>query len=166
MKTLFVRGLDLVLAVLLGSLAAIVAFAAWLVIATSLALSADLSNYLENALVDHVLGGTAYTQPTNLYVALHTAAPTETCATGEVSGNGYARQLTTFGAASGGSASNNSAESWTASGGNWGTITHFSIWDAASAGNCIAYDALTTSRVVNDGDTLNLATTALTFALD
>ncbi len=128
--------------------------------------AADLSDDLENKLVDHIMGGTTYTQPTNLYVALHTADPGETCVTSEVSGNGYARQLTTFAAASGGSTSNNSAESWTASGGNWGTISHFSIWDAVTAGNCIAKDALTTSRVVNDGDTLNLATTALTFALD
>ena len=36
------------------------------------------SNYLENAVLDHVLGGTAYTQPTTLYLGLFTNDSYET----------------------------------------------------------------------------------------
>ena len=35
------------------------------------------SNYLENKILDHALGTTAFTQPTNQYLALHTADPTD-----------------------------------------------------------------------------------------
>ena len=37
-----------------------------------------LSNYLENAWVNHVLRNTAYTTPgTSIYVSLHSADPTD-----------------------------------------------------------------------------------------
>lgn len=56
----------------------------------------QMTNYLENALFNHVLRDTPYTSPSTLYVALHTADPTEVGATGEVSGSSYARQAITF----------------------------------------------------------------------
>ncbi len=126
----------------------------------------EMSNYLENELIDHVFRNAAYTSPTTVYVALHTADP------GEAGGNelpvlnGYARVAVTFGAPSDGSSTNSGSVSFTASGGNWGTITHFSIQDAASAGNMLVYSPLDTSRVINDGDTLqfNAAAITVTFA--
>jgi hypothetical protein len=128
------------------------------------------SNYLETELLDHVLGKGVrdFSSPNNLYVALHTSDPGETGATGELAGNGYARQSATFAAASGNSAVASADLTFTASGANWGTITHASIWDALSGGNCLYYGALTTSRVVNDGDSLTFvaANNALTVTAD
>ena len=43
------------------------------------------SNYLENKLLDHALGTTAFTQPTNQYLALHTADPTDAASGAELS---------------------------------------------------------------------------------
>lgn len=45
----------------------------------------------------------------------------------------------------------------TASGAGWGTITHVGLFDAASGGNLLVFYALTTSRTINDGDTLSFA---------
>jgi hypothetical protein len=35
---------------------------------------------------------------------------------------------------------------------NWGTVTHFGIFDALTAGNLLFWAALTASKVVNSGD--------------
>ena len=97
------------------------------------------SNYLENRILDHTLGTTSYTMPTTIYLALFTSNPGETGSGTEVSGSGYARQAVTFGAASGGSALNNSTETFTASGGNFGTVSYFALFDALTSGNMLYY---------------------------
>ena len=38
---------------------------------------AGFSDYLEDKVLDHVFGGSAYTAPSPLYVALFTAAPSD-----------------------------------------------------------------------------------------
>jgi hypothetical protein len=35
---------------------------------------------------------------------------------------------------------------------NWGTITHFAIFDASSSGNMLFHGALAQSKTVNNGD--------------
>ena len=125
----------------------------------------DLTNYAENELTDHLLGTGAYTAPTNVYLALFTAAPSDSGGGTEVTGNAYAREQTTFGAASNGVASNTAALSFTAAGGNWGTVTHVAVMDALTAGNMLVQRAITTQRTVNDGETLEFAIGAVTFTL-
>lgn len=124
---------------------------------------AEMTNYLESALIDHVLRNTTLTSPTTVYVSLHTASPTETGAVGELPvAAGYARVAVTFGADTDGVSTNSGAVTFTASGGSWGSITHFAIWDASAAGNSLLWSALDTSRTVNDGDSLEFATSAIT----
>jgi hypothetical protein len=122
----------------------------------------SLSNYLEDELLDH-LRGSAYTAPSGLYVKLHTGDP------GEAGTNNAAgetdRIAVTFGAASSGSMSGTGSPvaEWT-NVSTTETITHFSIWDNSTAGNCLGSGALSGSVSVTAGDTLQL--TALTWALD
>jgi len=132
------------------------------------------SDYLENELLDHALATGSFTAPTDVYVGLFTSADSTgaTAAnleagtlTNEVSGNGYSRQSATFGAASGGSASNSANITFTASGGNWGTITHVAVHDLSSAGNVLFYGALTTPKTIEDGDSFQIATSNLTISL-
>tara|TARA_B100001939_G_scaffold326477_1_gene320011 strand:+ start:902 stop:1285 length:384 start_codon:yes stop_codon:yes gene_type:complete len=120
------------------------------------------SNYLENKVIDHFLGTSSTSAPSNVYMGLFTSNPTDANSGTEVSGNGYSRQVITFNAASSGSATNSSAETFTASGGNWGTITHFGIFDALTSGNLLYHGALTDDKVIEDGDSLVVATTAIT----
>ena len=126
----------------------------------------EMSNYLENALVNAVFRNTSYTSPVTVYVALHTADPAEDASGTEVSTGGYARQACAFDAPSDGVTQNTALESFTASGASWGSVTHFAIWDASTVGNMLVYSALDTSRTVNDGDTLEFAAGAIsiTFA--
>ena len=53
---------------------------------------AGFSDYLEDKVLNHVFGGTAYTAPSTLYVGLYTAAPSDTGGGTEVSGGSYARK--------------------------------------------------------------------------
>ena len=122
------------------------------------------SNYLENKVVDHFLGTSSTSAPSNVYIGLFTSDPTDAGSGTEltIGSNGYSRNVITFNAASGGAATNSSAETFTASGGNWGTITHFGIFDAASSGNLLYHGALTDDKVIENGDSLVVAATAIT----
>lgn len=120
------------------------------------------SNYLENEILDHVLGGGDYTRPATVYVSLHSADPGETGAS-ELTGNGYGRvavtnNATNWPAASGGVKSNGVAITFAAAtGSDWAAATHFGIHDASTAGNPLYLGALTTPKTVQVGDTASFA---------
>jgi hypothetical protein len=120
---------------------------------------AALSDHAEALLLDWLMTNGTATRPTAWYVGLYTAAPSDSGGGTEVSGSGYARQAVTFAAATspGGTTSNTGAVTFTASGGNWGTITHIGIHDAVSSGNLLWHGAMTASKIVNDGDTLEFS---------
>jgi hypothetical protein len=120
---------------------------------------AALSNYAEKLLLDWAMTTGSATRPTAWYVALYTAAPDDTGGGTEVSGSGYSRQSVTFGAASspGGTTSNTGAVTFTASGGSWGTVSHIGIFDNSSGGNLLWHGAMTASKSVADGDTLEFS---------
>jgi hypothetical protein len=125
------------------------------------------TNYLENEVLDHILGeGTRdYTSPT-LYIGLFTAvADGETGSVTEVSGGSYARAAVDFNAASGGSATNNGDVTFTTATADWGTVTHVGIYDASTAGNLLIYATLDTSKTVSNGDTFVIQDTNLTVSL-
>ena len=138
------------------------------------------SDYLENALLDHVLRNTAYTSPTTVYVALFnsddsTGATSELLEAGtlttECTGGGYTRQTVTFDAISNGSTSNSGNLTWaTATDGNWGTITHVAVMDSdqtdsAGQGNVLFYGALDTAREILQDDTFQITAGSLTITL-
>ncbi len=119
------------------------------------------SNYLENKVLDHFLGTSSTSAPSNVYVGLFTSDPTDAGSGTEVSGNGYTRKVASFSASSSGSTSNSSAIEFTASGGSFGTVTHFGVFDASSSGNLLYHGALTASKVIADTDTLKISATGL-----
>ena len=53
-----------------------------------------------------------------------------------------------------------------ASGGDFGTITHIGIFDALTSGNLLAHGALTSSKVISDGDTFQINSGNLTITID
>jgi len=121
---------------------------------------AALSDYAENLLLNWLMTAGAATRPTSWYVALYTAAPSDSGGGTEVSGNGYSRQSASWDTASGtgGTTANSGSISFTAAGGSWGTVTHMGIFDASSGGNLLWHGALAASKTVADGDTLQFST--------
>ena len=104
----------------------------------------------------------------NLFLGYLTSNPGETGTGSEVSGNGYSRvQLvdvstptatTVFGPVTpniapdtGSYCPNTSDVEFPISTGNQGAVTHIGIWDAATAGNMIAYKALLVPQTVTAG---------------
>lgn len=113
----------------------------------------------ENDALDNTVGNATH-------VSLHTADPGATGAS-EANGNGYARQAVTFSIASSGETDNDAKLEWTASGGTLGgaAVTHYGLWDAATAGNFIGGGSLSQSRTIADGDKLEIAAGALTLSV-
>lgn len=127
---------------------------------------AGFTNYLEDAVLDHVLGTGAYTQP-DIYVGLYTAAPNDNGGGTEVSGGSYAREaVATWDAAVDGATANTGAITFTTATAAWGTVTHIGVFDAVSGGNLLAWCAATAEKAVGSGDTYVIAAGALDITLD
>jgi len=116
-----------------------------------------MSDYLENEILDHILGTGAYTMPSTVYVGLSTGSFNDDNSGTELTGNGYARESIAFAAAASGTASNSGAVEFSAATGSWGTVSHFGLFDASSSGNLLIHGALTASKVIDTGDILKIA---------
>lgn len=119
----------------------------------------SISNYAEDALLD-TLRNTSFAVA-NTYLQLHTGDPGED-GTANVASES-SRQAVSFSAASGGSMASSAAVTWT----NVSTTeayTHWSMWDASSAGNALWYGALASTASVTAGDTFQI--TSLTLSLN
>lgn len=132
------------------------------------------SNYLENAVLDHVLGNTTYTPAVRRYLGLFTNDSTNAAAnleagtlTDEVTtvGSAYIRKEITFDAASGGSAASAATVTFDAATANWGTITHVAVLDAETSGNVLFWGAVTTAKTIETGDTFQVSAGNLTISL-
>jgi hypothetical protein len=126
---------------------------------------AEMSNYLENALINATLRNTGYTSPTTVYLALYTTDPTDADAGDEVSGNGYARQSITFGAPSNGVSTNSAAIEFPQATGSWGTVAYIGIRDALTSGNLLYHTALDASKAIATGDVFKVAIGSLSVTL-
>jgi hypothetical protein len=127
---------------------------------------AELSNYLENKLLDHVLRNISYTSPTTVFVGLFTADPTDAGTGTEVSGGSYARQIISVTTATGGIVTSSADVTFPQCTASWGTVSHIGLLDALSSGNLLMHTALTTSRSIETGDVLKISTGSLTASLD
>lgn len=135
----------------------------------------SLSDYAEQALLNHLFRTTKLTGPTNVWVGLNTADPTDAGGGAEVTGGSYARvQVAATNASwdaptvsgAGYQTANTGAVTFPSPTANWGTVTHFGVWDASTAGNLIGSGALTTSRNIQNGDNApSFAAGALTVTL-
>ena len=119
----------------------------------------SISNYAENKLLD-TLRAQSFSV-SNVYVKLHTGDPGEDGTSNAATET--TRQEVTFSAASSSSMASSATVEWT-NVSTTETYTHFSLWDNASAGNCLWKGALSSSAAVTAGDTFQI--TSLTLTLD
>ena len=113
-----------------------------------------MTHYLANSMANAVLRNTTYTSPANVYATLYSTAPTPSTAGTELTGNGYARQLTTFDAPAAGAATSNVAVTFgAATGNNWPTVVAVGIVDSSSSGNILFYKPIS-ARNIKIGDSL------------
>jgi hypothetical protein len=120
------------------------------------------SDFLENELLDHMLGNAAYSAPATVYAALYTVAPTDAGGGTEVSGGSYARvaitnNATNWPAASGGAKANGTTITFPTATANWGTVVALGIFDASSGGNLLFWSTLQVNKSIFTGDTASFA---------
>jgi hypothetical protein len=121
----------------------------------------SISNYAELKILEHTTGKTAWTMPTTVYVKLHLGDAGEDCTANPASD---ARRVAVYWAtASAGSIASSATLTWTSVTATE-TYSHWSLWDASTAGNPLWSGALSSSASVTTGDTFQI--TALTLSLD
>jgi hypothetical protein len=126
---------------------------------------AEMSNYLENALINATLRNTSYTSPSTVYIGLYTSDPTDANTGTEVSGGSYTRTAVTMGAPSNGVSTNSAAVEFPQASGTWGTVGWIGILDATSSGNLLYHTALDTSKTISSGDIFKIAIGGLSVTL-
>jgi len=127
-----------------------------------------ISTDLSNKLLDHIFGNTTYTVPTNIYIGLSIANPTDDgSGNNEHIGDNYSRvNHNVYDASSGGATENDGAVTFPQASASWGTVTYFAMWDNSSAGNMMFYGILDSSRAVGTNDTPSFADGALDITMD
>ena len=130
-------------------------------------------NYLENAVLDHVVGKAAYTSPT-CYIGLSSGAAPAEDGTGvtEPSTGSYARVATAAGdwnSAAAGATANANAVTFAQATADWvagANLTYLVAYDAISARNPLFYGALTVAKPVLNGDTASFPAGDIDITLD
>jgi len=126
---------------------------------------AEISNYLEQALINATIRNTTYISPATVYVGLYTTDPTDANTGTEVSGGSYARQSVTFGAPSDGLSASDADVTFTAATANWGTVGWIGILDASTSGNLLYHTALDAAKTIETDDIFKIASSNLTVQL-
>jgi len=127
----------------------------------------NMSDDCADKVLDHIFKKATYTQP-DIWVALSTADPTDDGSGQADPGANYARKSTTEADWNDSAAriiDNAAVITFITSNGAWGTITHFSLWDAVTAGNMIGHGVLTAQKVVGDTDIVRFSIGALTCSI-
>ena len=126
---------------------------------------AEMSNFLENALINATLRNTTYTSVATVYVSLWTSDPTDAGSGTEVSGGSYARTSVTFGAPSDGVTTNSADVTFPTATASWGTVGWIGINDALTSGNLLYHTALDTAKAIDSGDIFKIASGNLSVTL-
>jgi len=125
----------------------------------------EMSNYLENALINVTLRATTYTAPATVYVSLWTSDPTDAGSGIEVAGGSYARTAVTFAAPSNGVTTNTADVTFPTCTASWGVVGWIGINDALTTGNLLYHSPLDTSKTIDSGDIFKISTGNLSVTL-
>lgn len=145
------------------------------------------STDLETKVLDHVLGGSAYSAPATAYLALFSGGSSDVLAAledgtnaatagnwgyYEINNGNYSRVALSFGSASAGSITTNAAATFNAATANYNntatsgsTVIAIAVIDASTSGNVMFYGLLDNSKEILSGDTFTVSTGNLTISL-
>jgi hypothetical protein len=133
-------------------------------------MAGSASDYLEAAVINSVLRGQNFPVPAKTYIALFTADPTDAnVSANEAVGAWYSRQDAAQGGTvdsgwtspANGVSSNAKVITFPAVSGAQVTVSHFGIYDAATAGNLLFHGNLATSKTLLVDDVLSFSIGAL-----
>jgi len=119
-------------------------------------MAGNASDYLEEAIGDHVFMNVPYTSPSTLYLAVYSVAPTDAGGGTEATGGSYAREVVTFeqGASPGQYLNDVAIDFVNMPAGTW---VAYGIHDHPTAGNLLTHAAPVSPKTTSAGQTLNVA---------
>lgn len=142
-------------------------------------MASNFSDYTETNIIQTTLRGIAFPVPSNVYVALFTADPTDANVTANevqtANMPAYVRQNaagagtidTGWSAPANGVSSNAKVITFPANNGAAAiTVTHVGLYDAATGGNLLYSAPLVTSKTLQVGDVLSFGIGTLTVTID
>lgn len=116
-------------------------------------MATGLKTTVANSLLDALFRATNYTAPTAVWIKLHTGDP-GAAGTSNAAGE-TTRKQATFSAAASGAITTSADLTWT-NVSTTETISHWSAWDASTAGNFICSDDLASAKALTAGDTFTI----------
>lgn len=131
----------------------------------------SFSNYMENRILDHIFSKGDYPPPT-IYVGLHTSDPGETGGGEVANANGYARvpvPTATWSAAAAGVITNTAAVTFpVVTGGNWGLVTYFALYDSGvwGGGNMLISGEISQAYMITEGSEVRFDPGELSITVD
>lgn len=127
----------------------------------------SLTDFGENALLNHIFGNTAYIPKATIYIGLGQGDAGETGAGfNEATYGSYAREAITFGAAASRAITQSGIITFTKSTSGDQTYTHYAIFEDVSGGNMLAYGALTSAINVVVNSTPSIASTEVVVSVN
>ena len=137
-------------------------------------MAGNISDYLENKLLDHTLAKTDFDKPAACYVGLFTGSPADDysgsaseVATGTTTS--YARKSATFSAAAGGSTTNSADVLFDEATASWGNLTHAALFtssDGSGSANMLWHGSLAANKSIASGDQFKIKAGDLDVSLD
>lgn len=127
----------------------------------------SFADFWEGEILDHLFSIGAYAAPAT-WIGLSTADPLDDASgLAEPAGGSYARvQVDAAWSRAGNEVDNDAEIAFPEATGDWGTISHFAIFDANAAGNMMAHGSLAASKAIDTGDTLKFPAGDLNITLD
>lgn len=128
-----------------------------------------VSDYLANALLDHIFKVSPYSPPANIYVAVSIATITDAMDGDSLSepGGNYVRVThNTWNAAVTGASDNNGAITFVEATSGWGRVTDGALLDAVTSGNLLVFGELDTALDLIIGGILRFADGDFNITLD
>jgi hypothetical protein len=122
-------------------------------------MTTGLALTVANNLLNAAFRTVSYTAPAGIFLKFHIGDPGVAGASNPAALT--TRSAVTFSAASAGALALSATVN--ATGTATETLTHFSLWDAITAGNFVDSGVWTTPRLVNSGDTITINTVGIAF---
>lgn len=119
--------------------------------------SGGQTDYLAEALLDHVFKNTQYTAPTTVFISLSNSDPgvTGSGISEPATGENYNRVAhASWETASGGFTQNSGDVEFNPASASWGSVTYMSICDSLAQGNVLFYDVASPAQTPTAGDTV------------
>lgn len=128
-----------------------------------------ITTYFLNCVMGNVFGTQSEPSlPTAYYIGLSSTEPTaDGAGVTEPSGGGYMRvQLNSLSVPDAGVIENTADVEFAESTEDWGTMTHYVVYDAPEGGNLLLFNALEKNRIIQSENQVRFKTSALVFTLE